>query len=55
MKSSAVYEASLCTFVLLETLICLSMRFDISLQDFKKPLVDTFSPQIERKNVSKNI
>ena len=27
------------------------MRFDISLQNFKKPLVD-ISPQIERKNRS---
>ena len=26
-----------------------SMRFDISLQNFKKPLVDILSPQIERK------
>ena len=32
-----------------------SMRFDISLQSFKKPLVDIFSPQIERKNVPKSI
>ena len=55
MKSSAVYEASLCTFVLsFETLILPSMRFDISLQNFKKPLVD-ISPQIERKTVPKNI
>ena len=46
MKSSAVYEASLCTFVL---------RFDISLQNFKKPLVDIFSPQIDRKNVPRSI
>ena len=44
MKSSAVYEASLCSFVLrFETMICPSpgvlvyMRFDISLQNFKKP------------------
>ena len=56
MKSSAVYEASLCTFVLrFETTIWLSVRFSISLQNFKMPLVDTFSPQIERKNVLKNI
>jgi len=26
-----------------------SMRFDLSLQNFKKPLVDIFLPQIERK------
>ena len=26
-----------------------SMRFDLSLQNFKKSLVDIFSPQIERK------
>ena len=38
MKSSAVYEASLCTFVLRsETMIWSCMRFDISLQNFKKP------------------
>ena len=58
MKSSAVYEASLCTFVLgFERLIwpTCSMRFDISLWNFKKPLVDIFSPQIERKKVPKNI
>ena len=36
MKSSVVYEASLCTFVLRsETMIWPSMRFDISLQNFK--------------------
>ena len=56
MKSSAVYEASLGTFVLRsETMIWPSMRFDISLQNFKKPLVNIFSPQIERKNVPKSI
>ena len=38
-----------------ETIIWCSMRFDISLQSFKKPLVDIFSPQIERKNVPKSI
>ena len=31
-----------------------SMRFDISLQNFKKPLDDILSPQIERKNVPNN-
>ena len=33
------------------------MRFDVSLslQNFKKPLVDIFSPQIEGKNVPNNI
>ena len=52
MKSNVVYEASLCTFVLrVETLICHSMRFDISLQNFKKPLVD-ISRRIERKKLS---
>ena len=51
MKSSAVYEASLCTFVLrVKTLICHSMRFDISLQNFKKPLVD-ISPRIQKKKL----
>ena len=40
---------SLCTFVRFETyLIRPRIRFDISLQNFKKPL-DIFSPQIERK------
>ena len=53
MKSRAVYEASLCTFVLrFETLIWPSMRFDISVQ---KSLVDFNLPQIERKNFPKNI
>ena len=32
-----------------------SMSFGISLQDFKKPLVDIFLPQIERKSVPKSI
>ena len=40
---------SLCTFVRFETMIWPSIRFDISLQNFKKPL-DIFSPQIERKH-----
>ena len=39
---------SLCTFARFETMILPSIRFDISLQNFKKPL-DSFSPQIERK------
>ena len=39
---------SLCTFVRFETMIWPSIRFDISLQNFKKPW-DSFSPQIERK------
>ena len=30
-----------------ETMISPSMRFDISLQNFKKLLVDIFSPRIE--------
>ena len=56
MKWSAVCEASLCTLVLRsETMIWSSMRFDISLQSFKKHLVDIFSLQIERKNVPKSI
>ena len=51
-----VYRNTVCTFVLRpETMIWSSMRFDISLQSFKKPLVDIFSPQIERKNVPKSI
>ena len=32
-----------------------SMWFDLILQNFKRPLVDIFSPQIEGKNVAKNI
>ena len=39
---------SLRTFVRFETMIWPSIRFDINLQNFKKPL-DIFSPQIERK------
>ena len=38
----------LCTFVRFETMIWPSIRFDISLQNFKKSS-DIFSPQIERK------
>ena len=53
MKSRAVYEASLRTFVLRsEIMISSSMKFDISLQNFKKPLVDIFSPKIERNKRS---
>ena len=56
MKSSAVYEVSLCSFVLrFETMIGPSMSFGISLQDFKKPIVDIFLPQIQRKNVPRSI
>ena len=40
MKSSAVYEASLCLFVVrFETTIGLSMKFDISLQYFSRYLL----------------
>ena len=39
---------SSCTFVRFETMISPSIRFDISLQNFKKSL-DIFSPQIEGK------
>ena len=39
---------SLYTFVRFETMIWPSIRFDMSLKNFKKPL-DSFSPQIERK------
>ena len=39
---------SLCTFVRLQTMIWPSIRFDISLKNFKKPL-DIFSLPIERK------
>ena len=44
-----------CLYLRSETVIWSSMRFDISLQGFKKPLADIFSPQIERKNVPKSI
>ena len=40
---------SLCTFVRFEAMICPSIRFDISLKNFKKPL-DIFSPLIESKS-----
>ena len=41
---------SLCRFARFETMILSlpNFRFDINLQNFKKPL-DIFSPQIERK------
>ena len=57
MKPSVVYRRLFifAGFVRFETMI-LSLpiiRFDINLQNFKKPL-DIFSPQIER-NVPKNI
>ena len=41
---------SLCRFARFETMILSlpSIKFDINLQNFKKPL-DIFSPQIERK------
>ena len=39
---------SLCTFLRFETKIWLSIKFDISLQNFKTPS-DIFSLQIERK------
>ena len=39
---------SLCTFVRFERMIWPSIRFDMTLQKFKKPL-DSFSPQIEIK------
>ena len=39
---------SLCTFARFETMILPSIRSDISLQNFKKPL-DIFSTQLERK------
>ena len=38
MKSSTVYAASLCTFVRFKTMIWPSIRFDISLQNFKKQI-----------------
>ena len=39
---------SLCTFVRFETMIWASISFDISLQNFNKPL-DIFQLEIERK------
>ena len=49
--SRSVYEASLCTFVLRsETMIwSVVWGFDISLQSFKKPSVNVFSLQIDKK------
>ena len=43
-----IYVAGYCTFVRFETLIWLIIRWDMSLQNFEKP-VDIFWPQIERK------
>ena len=42
MKSIVVYAASLCTFVRFETMVWHMIRFDKTLQHFKKPL-DIFS------------
>ena len=42
MKSIVVYAASLCTFVRFETMVWVMIRFDKTLQNFKKPL-DIFS------------
>ena len=42
MKSSTVYAASLCTFIWFESMIWPSIKFDISLQNCKKPS-DIFS------------
>ena len=52
MKASAVYEVSSCTFKIWDSDLTYSMRFDLSLQNFKKPLGDIFSPKIERKKRS---
>ena len=50
MKSRAVYEASLCSFVLrFETMICPSTRFDISLQNFKKPAFSRYFLNVNTK------
>ena len=50
MKSRAVYEASLYSFVLrLETMICPSTRFDIRLQNFKKPAFSRYFLTVNRK------
>ena len=48
MKSSVVHVAILCRFLRFETVTWPSIRFDVSLQNLKKPL-DIFWPQIERK------
>ena len=42
-------HVSLTSFVRFETMNRPNIRFDISLQDLKKPLDIFFSPQIERK------
>ena len=50
MKSSPVYEASLCSFVLrFETMIWPGMGFDISLQNFKKPASSRYFLTVNRK------
>ena len=45
---------SLCTFVRFEPMIYPSMRFEVSFQNFKKPL-DIFSSQIERKRSKEHL
>ena len=48
MKSSVVHVAILCRFLRFETVTWPCIRFDVSLQNLKKPLY-IFWPQIERK------
>ena len=54
MKSSTVYSSSLYTFVRVETVIWPSIRFDISLQNFKKPL-DIYILTANRKKTFRRI
>ena len=51
MKPSAVYEAQFkhVWIKIWDNDLTYSLRFDLSLENFKKPLVDIFSPQIQRK------
>ena len=48
MKSRTVYAANLCTFVGFESMVWPSIRFDISLQNFKKSS-DIFSQRNRMK------
>ena len=52
MKSSTVYAASLCTFVRFESMIWPRIRFDISLENVKRPS-DIFSHRKLKETVRK--
>ena len=54
-RAQFITKVCLWTFVIrFQTMIWPSMRFDVSLKNFKKPLFDIFSPQIERRIFSYN-